>query len=665
MNTRLRSILGLLIFYPMSVTMAAIDSRTIERTVAELRSKYPSADQTRLVKGMQQVADLWREVDGTETDFSAFCTEYFIADPMQLEQTFQRLQSNLEIIGGHNVQVARDLASPLQLELGPVLPVDYLFAEYDPAAHVREDFFKTKIAFVTLLNFPATTLQERLQLGKNWTRVQWAQARLGQRFLERIPADVQQALTKANVQADDYISNYNIFMHNLTDNQGQHPFPPGLKLISHWGLRDELKAQYAAADGLPRQRMIQQLMERIIRQEIPQRVINSEQTDWNPFKRDDASPEPDTRYSRLLSVFKAERQADVFYPRLPSKIVRRFELDREIPEADFARMLVSVLTDPAAKQVATLISRRLKRKLEPFDIWYNGFKPKASNNEADLDKIVMAKYPDTAAFQADLVSILSQLDFAPARARYLAEKITVDPSRGVGHALGAGRRDDNAHLRTRIPHDGMRYKGYNIAIHELGHCVEQVFSLNGIDHTLLAGVPNTAFTEAFAFVFQSRDLALLGMAQSDPLQEDLRSLDVYWATCEIAAVGLVDMKIWHWMYDHPQATPAELKAAVLQIACEVWNCYFASLIGCKDSPILAIYSHIVDAGLYLPDYSLGHIISFQLEKYLEGKKLGTEMERMCVLGAITPEAWMQQAIGAPVSPEPLLRAVAIALKNVK
>ena len=665
MKHRLRTVLGLLILYPLSLTMAAIDSRITERTVAELRKKYPTVEPDRIVKGVQQVAELWREADGSESDRASFCLDYFIADPVVLEQTFQRLQHNLEIVTGHNVQVARDLAGPLQLDQGPVLAIDYLFAEYDPAAHVREDFFKSKIAFVTLLNFPATTLQQRLLLGQSWTRAQWAQARLGQRFRERIPAEVQQNLTKAYVQADDYISNYNIHMHNLIDPQGRRLFPQGLKLISHWGLRDELKAQYAMADGLAKQRMIQQVMERIIRQEIPARAIDNAQVEWSPFKRDDAAPEPDSRYRMLLSVFQAEKNADVYYPGMSNKIARRFEQDREIPEADFEKMLVSVLTDPAAKKVADLISRRLKRKLEPFDIWYNGFKPKSSYNEAELDKIVMAKYPDTAGFQADLVSILTKLDFTPERARYLAGKITVDPSRGAGHALGAGRRDDNAHLRTRIPADGMRYKGYNIAVHELGHCVEQVLSLNAIDHTLLAGVPNTAFTEAFAFVFQSRDLDLLGLSHHDPQQEHLNSLDVYWSTCEIAAVGLVDIKIWHWLYDHPQATPAEVKAAVIEIAGQVWNRYFAPLIGYKDSPILAVYSHIIDAGLYLPDYSLGHIISFQLETYLKGKRLGAEMERMCVLGAITPQAWMQQAVGASISAEPLLRAVATALQNVK
>ena len=91
----------------------------------------------------------------------------------------------------------------------------------------------------------------------------------------------------------------------------------------------------------------------------------------------------------------------------------------------------------------------------------------------------------------------------------------VDPARGSGHAMGAGRRADKAHLRTRVEKDGMNYKGFNIAVHEMGHNVEQTFSLNMIDHTLLQGVPNTAFTEALAFVFQGHDLELLGLSKPD------------------------------------------------------------------------------------------------------------------------------------------------------
>ena len=41
-------------------------------------------------------------------------------------------------------------------------------------------------------------------------------------------------------------------------------------------------------------------------------------------------------------------------------------------------------------------------------------------------------------------------------------------------------RTDNARLRTRIGKDGMDYKGYNIAVHEFGHNVEQTITLHDV-----------------------------------------------------------------------------------------------------------------------------------------------------------------------------------------
>ncbi len=77
-------------------------------------------------------------------------------------------------------------------------------------------------------------------------------------------------------------------------------------------------------------------------------------------------------------------------------------------------------------------------------------------------------------------------------------------------------------------------------------------------------MPNTAFTEALAFVFQARDLELLGLAGPDPQAETLRVLDDFWKTREIAGVALVDMAAWHWLYEHPDATPAQLREAVVR-----------------------------------------------------------------------------------------------------
>jgi hypothetical protein len=647
--------------------------QVIQQAIEKLTISHGGQSRNRIEKGVRQVADLWTTSDGTEQEFIDFCQKHFISDPSVLEQTFLRFDSNLETISGHAVEVSRDLSRALQVEVGAILPVDYLFAEYDPNAHVMDDFFKTRIAFVALLNFPLSSLDERLAQGQSWSRMQWAQTRLASRFSHRVPAPVNQELTSSYVQADDYISNYNIYMHQLLDAKGNKPFPAGLKLISHWGLRDELKAQYAQANGFSQQQLIQTVMERIIRQEIPIEIINSDQYDWDPQvnvlyhenKKIDFNPESGRRYQHWLSIFKAEQQADIYYPDAPRKIDRSFKLYREIQEQEFEKLISSLLTDPIAPKVATLISKRLKRKLQPFDIWYNGFKVRSGYDETALDKMVMEKYPAVDAFQQDLPRILQGLGFSAEKAQFLAHKITVDPSRGVGHALGAGRRQDNAHLRTRIPPDGMRYKGYNIAIHELGHNVEQVFSLNSVDYIALQGVPNTAFTEAFAFVFQSRDQELLGLSQTIPMADHLMALDNYWAACEIGAVGLVDLQVWHWLYDHPQASAQELRDQVVTISQAIWNQYYAPLTGIKDAIILGIYSHMIDAGLYLPDYSIGQIIMFQIEQYLQEKNLGDEMERMCRLGSITPDAWMQSAIHSAISTEPMLAAVREAVKVVK
>lgn len=68
-------------------------------------------------------------------------------------------------------------------------------------------------------------------------------------------------------------------------------------------------------------------------------------------------------------------------------------------------------------------------------------------------------------------------------------------------------KGQRSRLRTRIPSQGMDYKGYNIAIHEFGHNVEQTISLYDVDYYMLNGVPNTAFTEALALVFRKETLS--------------------------------------------------------------------------------------------------------------------------------------------------------------
>ena len=199
----------------------------------------------------------------------------------------------------------------------------------------------------------------------------------------------------------------------------------------------------------------------------------------------------------------------------------------------------------------------------------------------------------------------------------------------------------------------MNYKGYNIAVHEMGHNVEQTFSLNDIDHTLLAGVPNTAFTEALAFVFQAQR-PRAARARRSPTRRAARSttLNDFWGTYEIAGVALVDMAVWHWMYEHPDATPAQLREATLENrARRLEPLLRAGLREEGRRRCSAIYSHMIDSFLYLPDYPIGHLIAFQIEQQMEkAGAIGPEFERMAKIGNVAPDLWMKNATGAPGRP---------------
>ena len=140
----------------------------------------------------------------------------------------------------------------------------------------------------------------------------------------------------------------------------------------------------------------------------------------------------------------------------------------------------------------------------------------------------------------------------------------------------------------------------------------------------------------------------------------------FWGTYEIAGVALVDMAAWHWMYDHPNATAAQLKEATVGIARDVWNRYYAPVFGKRDVVLLGIYSHMIDSFLYLPDYPIGHMIAFQIERQMEkAGNIGSEFERMAKTGSVAPDLWMTKATGAPVGPEALLAAAAEAVPQVE
>ncbi len=640
---------------------ADITPESVHKVITELASK-DSANKTMIEKSVNQVAKLWRESDGTNDDFVQFCIDNYIADSGEKEQAFLKISEYLEAINGNFNEMSLGLQRNVQEATGTLLKIDEQFAAYNPATHFSDDLYDNKIAFIIALNYPELSLPEKESLGKN--RLAWAYARLGDMFTSRIPADMQQAHSSALSDADVYIANYNIYAGHLLNNEGKRIFPENMILLSHWNLRDEIKANYnKGKEGLDKQQTIYEVMQRIISQEIPEEVINSGDYEWNPFsntvyqseKTIAGTPEKTTRYQKLLNNFKTLQAIDKYSEN--TYIERNFSQSMEISVDDVETLFRHFLSSPELKAVGNIIEERVDRKLQAFDIWYDGFKARSNLNEDLLSEQTRRLFPDANALEKQLPSLLTQLGFTPERASYLAEKIAVDAARGSGHAWGGQMKGQKAHLRTRIPTEGLDYKGYNIAIHEFGHNVEQTLSLYDVDYYMLNGVPNTAFTEALAFVFQKRDLELLGIKNNDPEKEKMDVLDKTWQLYEICGVSMLDIAVWKWLYANPDATAEQLRDATIRLSKEIWNEYFAPVFGIKDQTILAVYSHMISYPLYLSAYSFGQIIEFQLEQYFSGKDFAKEVDRIFRLGRLTPNQWMIEATGEALSTDPLLAKV--------
>jgi len=191
----------------------------------ELVAEHGEGQRRRAQQGLTQVADFWREQDGDQAEFEAFVRRNFAGDEESVDVMLGRFEKLLEQLDGHSTEILLAFREQSDLDLGPILPFDEAFAAFDPSAHVGDDFFANKLAFVVLLNYPITSLAYRLDAGEAWSRKQWAESRLADRFSKRVPAEVQQAVSAAGAVADQYIAEYNIWMHHLVSDNGERLFP--------------------------------------------------------------------------------------------------------------------------------------------------------------------------------------------------------------------------------------------------------------------------------------------------------------------------------------------------------------------------------------------------------------------------------------------------------
>ncbi|MCC5937128.1 MAG: hypothetical protein JJU34_07590 [Lunatimonas sp.] len=649
---------------------AFISESAKEQVVDRLIEQYGEEESARITRGVHHLASLWLEADGSPTAFHDFCLKQFIPSGEALDQAFDIAEQQFEAINGYRRELSLKLDYPVTTMIRPVTELDRMFA----GAQFQVDFFKNKLAMAIALNFPFFTLEEKERLGPHWSRKEWAMARLGDQFDFRVDPEKEPKPTSLPDELRDYTSLYILSMDQVLSPRMEVLFPAGTRLNSHNGLRDEIKGLYSRKDPLEKQRILQAIIMHIIHQTIPACMIGETPYYWEPqankvyakegkkFVEVDYSAEAGTRYRVLHHNMTSKMRQDVKYAAGSTYLSRTFD-NVQLSESKIVSLLESVVGAPEKKAVAAMIEKRLGRKLEPFDIWITDFDERPDVDMDQLDRILREKYPTPMAFQQDIPTILQKVGFRRFEADFIGSRIVVDPIPSGGHANAPQMRGANAHLRTRFESDGLNYKGYRVAMHEIGHNIQQIVGTYMTDYYLLKGIPSSPFTEAMADLLAYRNLVALGVNPDYRVRErQSNALAAFWFVCEIGAVALHEIRVWNWLYDHPNATVDELNEATLEIAKGLWNEYFAEIYGIKDVPIFAIYNHFISGALYLHSYPLGNIVMMQLEEQFDGLDFAEELIRVCKIGKLTPDQWMIEATGNPLSAEPLLKATREALE---
>jgi len=620
-----------------------------ERALAKRFGARFSPDITR---GVRCCARVWPWAKSDAAEFVEFCEKHYHPPGRARIRLLHRLDEIMHLVGGSFKVIAKTTRAGLDMADGDLTPAEELFGAFSAGTHLGEDLRTFRVAALAQLNFGTDDLRPPK------TRAAWAARRLARVGRTVIPAELSAEASMRGAEIDRFVSGFNLHLDKIEYLDPSVHFPQGTVRISHWGLRDFMTSLNGQAQALPRQRAIRDLLRRVVVGEIPREIIDNPRTRWSQPERaisQNGQVKPATllgplRWEKFKQAYDVQRRIDPHTP-FGNIIDNKFKLEREIPEEKVVQILTSILSAPVAERVARLVEQKLERPIEPHDIYFKSFQAGAKKPPLSFD--IRKRYPDAKSLTDAIPEILVQLGFSRPRAKWIGARIKVDNTRSAGHAWEPGLRHDQARLRVRVDPAGVSEEEFSTFMHELGHCTEQVLTSYAMDYKSLWGVPNIAFTEAFAFTFQDKADFILGRKRRpDP---DLTILQRFWEVFEISGPALTEIRFFHWLYRHPAATAADMHAEIRRIGDKIWKDFYARIFGPEGYGLMSVYSHILWCSFYLADYSLGYVIAYQVRKFLAARKFAPEMERMCALGSIYPESWMKAAVGQTISANPLLR----------
>jgi hypothetical protein len=637
----------------------------------ELTAKHGATSAERISKGVSQLAAIWSTDEGAGEAFRRFCLDNFMTEA-ELAESLPEIAGNLALLGSSGSVVRSKFNEPFDFVDVPEFKADRFFRDATPSY----DAYGSGLAHFLKLNFPVYSVAEKNRMAGQWTRDQWLMNAIGDYFPDRRPVSPDSLLQTEMTKYRRYMENYFFRMDHIKDQAGKYIFPAGTLLHSHRGIRDNTKEEYNRKDGFKRQKLSGDILEAVFNGEVPEQFLTDTNTRWDPYKKelfvmkngreeriDGFATESDYRYKGLKTKFLLQQEIDKVFDNGSTFITRNFG-NANLDAGETKKLIEEILANPLNEQIGTIIKKRLKRDLQPFDVWYSGFQEQAVYEGRFLDSVTKSRYPDPKALQDDLPEILERMGFPAGEAEYVGTRINVHAVVSGGYSSQPDVAGGKALVTTMFDKSGLDYKGYRVVMHELGHAVCGVYCTAEPGNFLLAGVPTGGITEGMAEIFAYKNIEGLDLFPfTAEEKKHLLAMATMWYMYEMGGNSLTDIMTWEWMYEHPDASVAELKNAVLDISAGIWNKYFSKTFGNKkESHILSVYNHFTSGDLYLYNYYNGAIYSYLLAGSFSRNDLAGGLKNACSEGITMPGLWLEKAIGKDFSPEPLFEDVRKAIQ---
>ena len=117
-------------------TPVMISETTIQASIAAITALHPDVDTASVVRGVEQLAALWNETDGSESDFKALVSSSYAGSCQDKEVLYQRLAHIIEQCSQSADLLNNTLQEPTTLTgKGEPTSVDWIISGYSPMSH--------------------------------------------------------------------------------------------------------------------------------------------------------------------------------------------------------------------------------------------------------------------------------------------------------------------------------------------------------------------------------------------------------------------------------------------------------------------------------------------------------------------------------------------------